>query len=130
MQTKTAELTRACLLSTAGLPAPLSSADAETVALAQWLAARILDDADAFQALENGIHIVDYRLRTSHYPMKSAKIPGFSGAVTLESHLPAPLEEVWKLLALFAPYCGIGIKTTLGMGGVSLRSNSGSAAYR
>lgn len=39
LQTKTAELTRACLLRTAGLPAPLSSADAETVALAQWLAA-------------------------------------------------------------------------------------------
>lgn len=89
-----------------------------------------LEDADAFQALESGIHIVDYRLHTSRYHMKNTKIPGFSGSVTLESRLPAPLEEIWKLLTLFAPYCGIGIKTTLGMGGVSLLSNSGSAAYR
>ncbi|MCD7902223.1 MAG: CRISPR-associated endoribonuclease Cas6 [Oscillospiraceae bacterium] len=81
-----------------------------------------LEDADAFQALETGIHIVDYRLRTSRYRIKNTKIPGFSGVVTLESRLPAPLEEIWKLLVRFAPYCGIGIKTTLGMGGVSLLS--------
>ncbi len=84
-----------------------------------------LEDKDAFQALEAGIHLVDYRLHTSRYRLKNAKIPGFSGTVTLESHLPAPLEEIWKLLILFAPYCGVGIKTTLGMGGMALLSHSG-----
>lgn len=72
--------------------------------------------------METGVHIVDYRLHTSRYHIKNTKIPGFSGIVTLESRLPAPLEEIWKLLVRFAPYCGIGIKTTLGMGGVSLLS--------
>lgn len=83
-----------------------------------------LDDENAFQAIDAGIHIVDYRLHTSRYYMKNTKIPVFSGCLTMESRLPAPLEEIWKLLISFAPYCGIGIKTTLGMGGVSLLSNS------
>ncbi|MCD8145799.1 MAG: CRISPR-associated endoribonuclease Cas6 [Clostridiales bacterium] len=86
-----------------------------------------LDDEDAFLALETGIHVVDYRLRTSRYSIKRTKIPGFSGSFTLESRLPAPLEEIWKLLTLFAPYCGLGIKTTLGMGGLLLSDVSSPA---
>ncbi|MCD7858622.1 MAG: type III-A CRISPR-associated protein Cas10/Csm1 [Firmicutes bacterium] len=39
MQNKTAELTRACLLRTAGLPVPISSAESEIIAPAQRLAA-------------------------------------------------------------------------------------------
>ena len=31
-----------------------------------------------------------------------------------------PLLELWNALLSFAPYGGIGIKTTLGMGGVSV----------
>lgn len=89
-----------------------------------------LDDEDAFLALEAGVHIVDYRLRTARYSIKQTKIPGFWGSFTVESRLPAPLEEVWKLLTLFAPYCGLGIKTTLGMGGVSLLCNANSSALQ
>ncbi|MCC8090872.1 MAG: CRISPR system precrRNA processing endoribonuclease RAMP protein Cas6 [Oscillospiraceae bacterium] len=81
-----------------------------------------LEDADAFQALETGSHIVDYRLRTSRLHIKHPKFPGCYGIVPVESRLSAPLEEIWRLLVRFAPYCGIGIKTTLGMGGVSLLS--------
>ncbi|MCD8145794.1 MAG: type III-A CRISPR-associated protein Cas10/Csm1 [Clostridiales bacterium] len=39
MRTETAEITRTCLLRSAGLTAPVSSAESEIVALAQWLAA-------------------------------------------------------------------------------------------
>ncbi|MCD7858628.1 MAG: CRISPR system precrRNA processing endoribonuclease RAMP protein Cas6 [Firmicutes bacterium] len=88
-----------------------------------------LEDADAFHALEAGIRIVDYRLHTCRYSLKNTKIPGFSGSMTMESRLPAPLEEIWKLLTLFAPYCGLGIKTTLGMGGVLPLFNDSSPAF-
>lgn len=75
-----------------------------------------LDDEDAIAALERGLAITDYELRTTRYPLKNIKIPGFLGTVTMESRLPAPLEEIWKLLLQFAPCTGVGIKTTLGMG--------------
>ncbi|MCD8129603.1 MAG: type III-A CRISPR-associated protein Cas10/Csm1 [Oscillospiraceae bacterium] len=39
MRNETASLTRACLMHSAGLPASMSSAERETVELAQWLAA-------------------------------------------------------------------------------------------
>lgn len=75
-----------------------------------------LDDPDAFLLLEDGLHITDYTLHTTRYPLKTVKIPGFLGTITVDSRLAAPMEEVWQLLLSFAPYSGVGIKTTLGMG--------------
>lgn len=76
-----------------------------------------LQDEDAFLALVRGLSIRDYRLTTARYPLKNVRIPGFYGTVWIESRLPAPLEEVWRQLICFLPYVGVGIKTTLGMGG-------------
>lgn len=75
-----------------------------------------LDDPDAFLLLEGGLHITDYTLHTTRYPLKAVKIPGFLGTLTLDSRLAAPMDEIWRLLLCFAPYSGAGIKTTLGMG--------------
>lgn len=77
-----------------------------------------LEDADALILLEKGLHIVDYSLRTVRYSLKGIKIPAFVGNIVMESRLSAPLQEIWQLLVALAPYSGIGIKTTLGMGGV------------
>lgn len=77
-----------------------------------------LNDEDAFQALLAGVHIVNYRLKTSRFFLKGVKIPGFSGCCSVEARLPLPLLELWNTLLLFANYSGVGIKTGLGMGGV------------
>lgn len=76
-----------------------------------------LTDPDAFQALARGLRITDYDLRTVRYPLKETRIPAFRGSVTIEARLAPPLLELWNALLLFAPFGGIGIKTTLGMGG-------------
>ena len=81
----------------------------------------VLDDEDAFFMLEQNLHIVDYNLRSTRFFLKGTKIPGFMGDLVMHARLPAPMMEIWKLLLLFAPYSGIGIKTTLGMGGVKIR---------
>lgn len=85
-----------------------------------WFPEYSLDDEDAAAALERGVRITDYQLRSGRYTLKSARIPGFSGRLTLSSSLSAPMQEVWNLLLVFSTLCGIGIKTTLGMGGVTL----------
>ena len=82
-----------------------------------------IDDRDAFEALLSGIHIVDYRLRTTRFQIKGVKIPGFVGSCTVASRLPCPLLELWKTLVRFAGYAGIGIKTGLGMGGVHIEGD-------
>ena len=75
-----------------------------------------LEDEDAMTALENGILIRDYQLRTVRFALKGNKIPGCLGKLYLQSRLPEPLFEIWNLLLQYGTYCGAGIKTTLGMG--------------
>ena len=90
--------------------------------IAHWNAAfpeYALTDSDALQALQQGLHIVDFNLHTTRYLLKETRIPSFLGNVTVEAHLAPPLLELWNTLLSFAPYGGIGIKTTLGMGGTT-----------
>lgn len=65
--------------------------------------------------LERGVRITDYQLRSGRYTLKSAKIPGFSGHLTLSSSLSAPMQEVWNLLLVFSTLAASG-SNTLGMG--------------
>ncbi len=81
-----------------------------------------LDDPDAMQAILHGLHITDYRLQTVRHPLKQTRIPAFVGQVVLDTHLPAPLQEVVRMLLCFAPYAGLGIKTSLGMGGLQIEA--------
>ena len=77
-----------------------------------------LSDPDALDAILCGLRIRDYSLHTVTYPIKNTCIPGFVGSAVVEARLALPLLELWNALLSFAPYGGIGIKTTLGMGGV------------
>ena len=77
-----------------------------------------LNDEEAFRMLTEGIRISDYNLRTTRFLLKDNKIPGFIGNMRIETHLSAPLLDIWKILFSFSEYSGVGIKTALGMGGV------------
>ena len=79
-----------------------------------------LSDPDALDAILRGLRILDYNLHTVSYPIKNTRIPGFVGSAVVEARLALPLLELWNALLSFAPYGGIGIKTALGMGGVSV----------
>lgn len=79
-----------------------------------------LQDSDAEQAILQGLHIIDYNLRTQRYPLKGSWVPGCQGSITLEARLALPLQELWNTLLALAPYCGLGVKTALGMGGTEL----------
>lgn len=77
-----------------------------------------LEDEDAFRMILEGIRISDYHLHTTRFLLKDNRIPGFVGTMRIDTHLSAPLLEIWKMLIAFSEFSGIGIKTTLGMGGV------------
>lgn len=79
-----------------------------------------LEDTDMLDEMKKGIHIVDYDLRTSRFPLKNTRVPCFYGKIFVETRLPIVLQEIWHALACLAPYSGIGMKTTLGMGGVQI----------
>lgn len=79
-----------------------------------------LDDPDALDAVLRGLRILDYNLHTASYLLKGTRIPGFVGSAVVDARLALPLLELWNALLSFAPYGGIGIKTSLGMGGVAV----------
>ncbi len=80
-----------------------------------------LDDEDALQILENGVKITGYDIKSVYFPLKGVKIPGFTGSVTLNAKLSAPILQVFKCLLALMSYTGSGIKTKLGMGGVTVK---------
>ena len=57
-------------------------------------------------------------LQDDHYRLKRQTIPGFIGTLLLENRLSGFHAQLANVLLLFAGYAGVGIKTTLGMGGV------------
>ena len=79
-----------------------------------------LNDDDAFDMLCRGMRIESYKLQSALYPIKEMQIRGFLGRITVKQSLPAPLAQVSGTLLKFAQYGGIGAKTSLGMGGVSV----------
>jgi CRISPR-associated endoribonuclease Cas6 len=78
-------------------------------------------DGQGVAALAAGLRFTGFRLRDQRYVLKGSAIPGFVGTVTLENDLHGFHRQLADALLLFAAYAGVGIKTTLGMGGVTVR---------
>ena len=70
--------------------------------------------------IADNIQITDYKLRSTLFRLKKAVIPAFMGEVTLNSQLDSTYNRVFNSIMNFAQYSGIGIKTTLGMGGMTI----------
>ena len=80
----------------------------------------VLDDEDMLDMLLRGVKISGYRLSSTAFRMKGQNIPSFVGNLKLNARLSPPIMQIYKSLLLFGEYSGIGIKTTLGMGGLEL----------
>ncbi|NLP31250.1 MAG: CRISPR system precrRNA processing endoribonuclease RAMP protein Cas6 [Clostridiales bacterium] len=76
-----------------------------------------LDDEEALQQMIDRTRIYQYALRSNSFMLKQARIPGFRGYIKLYSTGPDPMVRLINLLFGFLEYSGVGIKTTLGMGG-------------
>lgn len=74
-------------------------------------------DKDALNHLVDHCHIIDYKLRTTRYHLEGTKIPACLGRMVVKVDGSEVMNNLVHLLFTFASYSGIGIKTTLGMGG-------------
>ena len=70
------------------------------------------------EALAVGLRPRSFGLHDQTYYLKGNSIPGFVGELTLENRLDGFHRELANALLYFADFAGVGIKTTLGMGGV------------
>ena len=76
------------------------------------------EDGEGTAMLARDLRCCGLQLRDCGYHLKGQFIPGTVGAMTLENrHSGFPAQLAHALLT-FAAFSGVGIKTTLGMGGV------------
>ena len=64
--------------------------------------------------------ITSYRLESSYFKVHGKKIPGFRGRLTFKITGPNTLKAYANMLLKFGEYSGLGMKTSLGMGGLEL----------
>lgn len=76
------------------------------------------EDGEGLDALADGLRVKSFQLSDRQYCLKGNPIPGFTGEMILENRLSGFQRQLTDALLLFADYAGVGIKTTLGMGGV------------
>lgn len=76
------------------------------------------EDGGGVKMLAQDLHCCGLRLQAGSYTMKKQNLPGVLGTLTLENHLHGASRQIADGLLTFATFSGVGIKTTLGMGGI------------
>ena len=80
-----------------------------------------LEDKKIVDELLEKVYIKDYNLRTKIFHLESIKIKGFIGTMDLAiKGEDRTLANILNFLILMSEYTGLGIKTSLGMGGVKV----------
>lgn len=77
----------------------------------------LFDDKLIDGLLEN-TEIVGYNLRSTLFHLEGVKIPSFLGSIKIKVFGSSNMVSLVNMLAEFAQYSGVGIKCSLGMGGV------------
>lgn len=77
-------------------------------------------DPETVDYLASSTKILSYALSSKNYLVGAQKIPGFLGSMTIEVKGSQPLIGFAHMLFRFAEFSGVGIKTSLGMGGIKL----------
>lgn len=75
-------------------------------------------DKEAFDFLDERTNISKYNLMSTKYHLERTKINSFKGDITLQLRGNDEIKRLACFLLKFSEYSGIGIKTSLGMGGV------------
>lgn len=64
--------------------------------------------------------IVNYNLRSTSYSIGKAKIPAFTGSITIKVNGPQTLINFANTIMQFGEYSGVGIKSAMGMGKIKI----------
>ena len=76
------------------------------------------EDGAGLDALAAALVCRRFQLRDRTYFLKGNAVPGFVGTLVLENRLDGFRRDLVDAMLTFSGYVGVGIKTSLGMGGV------------
>lgn len=77
-------------------------------------------DEETLEQLCDNSDIVQYKLRSVYFPLEGVKIPAFKGELGIKVTGTDTMAKYARLLARFGEYSGVGIKTAVGMGAISI----------
>lgn len=81
------------------------------------------EGVDLIEDIIENYKIVDYNIRTRYFYVENVKIKGFVGKLTIRLGGPIELTNIGNMLIKYAEFTGIGIKTSMGMGGIEIIKN-------
>jgi CRISPR-associated endoribonuclease Cas6 len=87
-------------------------------------------DPDTVDYIDQHARITAYHLRSQYFDHAAdsgKKIPAFVGSLTIGTKGPQALTGLAHMLLSFGEYAGIGIKTSMGMGGVTCSQIEGAS---
>lgn len=76
--------------------------------------------SETIEYVDEHVRILSYNLRSSYFANIASgdkKVPGFLGTMTLGLRGPEMMTGLVRMLLRFGEYSGVGIKTSMGMGG-------------
>ena len=77
-------------------------------------------EEETLDYLTSHSRITSYRMETSYFKVHGKNIPAFKGRLTFKITGPSTLKAYAHMLLKFGEYAGLGMKTSLGMGGIEL----------
>lgn len=90
-------------------------------------------DIETLDFIEQNVRVCAYNLQSryfDHVAPHGKKIPAFAGTMTLSVAGPASMAGLARMLLKFGTYAGIGIKTSMGMGGFTYAPVQSKASER
>lgn len=93
-----------------------------------------VDDTQAMKSLAQAMKIIRYDLHSVPFFLDGARVSAYQGQLTLLIQGSDQLAKLGGMLLCFAEYAGVGVKTSLGMGGCLVtplpQTRNGGAAGR
>lgn len=85
--------------------------------------------ADTIEYMDRQVRITSYDLRSQYFGNVGAgrKLPAFVGRMTLDAGASRTASGLLRMLLAFGEYSGVGIKTSMGMGGIVVQHFDGDA---
>lgn len=79
-----------------------------------------LADEEVFEHIINYSKVIKYNLKSYKYNLEKTGINSFIGDISILLRGPKELVTITNMLLDYAQYCGLGAKTSMGMGGIKI----------
>ena len=81
------------------------------------------EGVDIIDDIVENFMIIDYNIKTKFFYLEKTRIKGFIGNIVFNFGGSVQLANIGNMLLKYAEFTGIGIKTSIGMGGIQIDYN-------